>query len=68
MTTPAAKKLSIPAKSDELPAPVAATDRGAAVAVFQGVVVPSAGTIAVVWLSVGGLLFLTLFDVVSDPV
>ena len=29
MTTPAAKKLSIPAKSDELPAPVAATDRGA---------------------------------------
>jgi APA family basic amino acid/polyamine antiporter len=32
-----------------------------ALAVFQGVVVPSAGTIAVVWLSVGGLLFLTLF-------
>ncbi len=32
-----------------------------ALAVFQGVVVPSAGTIAVVWLSLGGLLFLTLF-------
>ena len=32
-----------------------------ALAVFQGVVVPSAGTIAVVWLSIGGLLFLTLF-------
>lgn len=30
-------------------------------AVFQGVVVPSAGTIAMVWLSIGGLLFLTLF-------
>jgi len=32
-----------------------------ALAVFQGLVVPSAGTIAVVWLSVGGILFLTLF-------
>jgi nucleotide-binding universal stress UspA family protein len=30
-------------------------------AVFQGVAVPSAGRIAVVWLSVGGLLFLALF-------
>ena len=32
-----------------------------ALAVFQGVVVPSAGTIAVVWLSQSGLLFLPLF-------
>ncbi|MDB4445705.1 amino acid permease [bacterium] len=32
-----------------------------ALAAFQGVAVPSAGTIAVIWLSVGGLLFLTLF-------
>jgi len=32
-----------------------------ALAVFQGIVVPSAGTIAMIWLSVGGLLFLTLF-------
>jgi amino acid transporter/nucleotide-binding universal stress UspA family protein len=32
-----------------------------ALAVFQGLVVPSAGTIAVVWLSIGGILFLTLF-------
>lgn len=30
-------------------------------AIFQGISVPSAGTIAVVWLSIGGLLFLTLF-------
>ncbi|MGI9472340.1 MAG: amino acid permease [Rubripirellula sp.] len=30
-------------------------------AIFQGITVPSAGTIAVVWLSIGGLLFLTLF-------
>ncbi len=30
-------------------------------AIFQGVAVPSAGTIAVVWLSIGGLLFLSLF-------
>lgn len=30
-------------------------------AVFQGVAVPSAGIIAVVWLSIGGLLFLSLF-------
>ena len=30
-------------------------------AVFQGVAVPTAGVIAVVWLSVGGILFLTLF-------
>ncbi len=32
-----------------------------ALAVFQGLVVASAGMIAVVWLSVGGILFLTLF-------
>lgn len=30
-------------------------------AVFQGVMVPLAGTIAVIWLSVGGILFLALF-------
>ncbi len=30
-------------------------------AVFQGVAVPTAGAIAVVWLSVGGVLFLSLF-------
>jgi APA family basic amino acid/polyamine antiporter len=30
-------------------------------AVFQGVAVPSAGMIAVVWLGIGGLLFLSLF-------
>ncbi len=30
-------------------------------AVFQGVVVPSAGLITMVWLSLGGLLFLALF-------
>ena len=30
-------------------------------AAFQGLMVPSAGTIAVIWLSVGGILFLTLF-------
>jgi nucleotide-binding universal stress UspA family protein len=30
-------------------------------AIFQGVAVPAAGIIAVVWLSVGGVLFLTLF-------
>jgi APA family basic amino acid/polyamine antiporter len=33
-----------------------------ALAVFQGVAVPSAGTIAVIWLSVGGILFLSLFS------
>jgi len=32
-----------------------------ALAIFQGIVVPSAGTIAIAWLSIGGLLFLTLF-------
>jgi amino acid transporter/nucleotide-binding universal stress UspA family protein len=32
-----------------------------ALAVFQGLAVPSAGTITVVWLSIGGVLFLTLF-------
>ena len=30
-------------------------------AVFQGIAVPSAGLIAVAWLGVGGILFLTLF-------
>ena len=30
-------------------------------AIFQGISVPSAGAIAIVWLSLGGLLFLTLF-------
>ena len=30
-------------------------------AIFQGLAVPAAGTIAVIWLSLGGLLFLTLF-------
>ncbi len=30
-------------------------------AIFQGIAVPSAGVIAVVWLSIGGILFLTLF-------
>ncbi|QDT07702.1 putative amino acid permease YhdG [Rubripirellula lacrimiformis] len=30
-------------------------------AVFQGIAVPTAGLIAVVWLSLGGVLFLTLF-------
>ncbi len=30
-------------------------------AVFQGIAVPSAGAITVAWLSLGGLLFLTLF-------
>ncbi|MDA9857620.1 amino acid permease [Rubripirellula sp.] len=30
-------------------------------AVFQGIAVPSAGTIAIVWLSIGGILFLSLF-------
>lgn len=30
-------------------------------AVFQGIAVPAAGAIAAVWLSLGGLLFLTLF-------
>jgi amino acid transporter/nucleotide-binding universal stress UspA family protein len=32
-----------------------------ALAVFQGIVVPSAGIITVIWLSVGGVLFLGLF-------
>lgn len=32
-----------------------------ALAIFQGIAVPAAGQIAVVWLSLGGLLFLTLF-------
>ncbi len=32
-----------------------------ALAVFQGVAVPMAGTIAVVWISIGGILFLSLF-------
>lgn len=32
-----------------------------ALAVFQGVSVPAAGTIAVIWLSFGGILFLSLF-------
>lgn len=32
-----------------------------ALAIFQGIVVPSAGMIAIAWLSIGGLLFLTLF-------
>lgn len=32
-----------------------------ALAIFQGIAVPSAGMIAVVWLSIGGLLFLSLF-------
>lgn len=32
-----------------------------ALAVFQGIAVPMAGTIAVVWLSFGGVLFLSLF-------
>ncbi|MEM1069012.1 MAG: amino acid permease [Planctomycetota bacterium] len=30
-------------------------------AIFQGIAVPSAGTIAVIWLSLGGILFLSLF-------
>ena len=30
-------------------------------AVFQGIAVPSAGAITVVWLSIGGLMFLSLF-------
>lgn len=30
-------------------------------AIFQGIAVPSAGAIALVWLSLGGLLFLSLF-------
>jgi APA family basic amino acid/polyamine antiporter len=30
-------------------------------AIFQGIAVPSAGIIAVVWLSIGGVLFLSLF-------
>ncbi|TWU57838.1 Serine/threonine exchanger SteT [Rubripirellula reticaptiva] len=30
-------------------------------AIFQGIAVPQAGLIAVIWLSLGGLLFLTLF-------
>lgn len=30
-------------------------------AIFQGIAVPKAGTIAVIWLSVGGVLFLALF-------
>lgn len=30
-------------------------------AIFQGIAVPAAGLIAVVWLSVGGILFLSLF-------
>lgn len=30
-------------------------------AVFQGVAVPSAGAIAIIWLSIGGVLFLSLF-------
>jgi amino acid transporter/nucleotide-binding universal stress UspA family protein len=33
----------------------------AALAVFEGVAVPSAGRITLIWLSVGGLLFLVLF-------
>ncbi len=32
-----------------------------ALAVFQGIAVPSAGIITVVWLSIGGILFLALF-------
>jgi APA family basic amino acid/polyamine antiporter len=32
-----------------------------ALALFQGIAVPEAGTIAVIWLSIGGVLFLTLF-------
>jgi amino acid transporter/nucleotide-binding universal stress UspA family protein len=32
-----------------------------ALAIFQGIAVPAAGQIAVVWLSLGGILFLTLF-------
>ena len=32
-----------------------------ALAVFQGLAVPTAGTIAIIWLSLGGLLFLSLF-------
>lgn len=32
-----------------------------ALAVFQGIAVPSAGIIAVIWLTTGGVLFLTLF-------
>ncbi len=32
-----------------------------ALAVFQGFAVPAAGLIAVIWLSIGGLLFLSLF-------
>lgn len=32
-----------------------------ALAIFQGVAVPTAGVIAVVWLSLGGILFLSLF-------
>ena len=32
-----------------------------ALAVFQGIAVPTAGMIATVWLGIGGLLFLTLF-------
>ncbi len=32
-----------------------------ALAIFQGIAVPQAGLIAVIWLSIGGLLFLTLF-------
>ena len=30
-------------------------------AIFQGIAVPSAGIIAVIWLSIGGILFLSLF-------
>tara|TARA_R110002049_G_scaffold4601_5_gene32043 strand:+ start:67484 stop:69712 length:2229 start_codon:yes stop_codon:yes gene_type:complete len=30
-------------------------------AIFQGIAVPAAGSIAVIWLGIGGLLFLTLF-------
>ena len=32
-----------------------------ALAIFQGVMVPAAGSIATAWLAIGGLLFLTLF-------
>ena len=33
-----------------------------ALAIFQGVVVPLAGIVAVVWLAIGGVLFLSLFS------
>jgi basic amino acid/polyamine antiporter, APA family len=42
-------------------APVAGGLACIGLAVFQGVMVPLAGTITVIWLSVGGILFLALF-------